>query len=185
MEITYIYELSKNGIPFYIGKTKNLKSREKDHKKFYGEDIIMTEIDSVNSFKKEDWKPLETFWITQYKFFGFDLNNVRSGGGGKWATIIDRKAYMKEYMTNYFPRYYQENKSKFKEQSQNWFKTEKGKEYQREYNKTYSKTDKAKEYRQEYSKTEKSQKYRQEYSKSEKNKEYRKSRYQMLKNNKI
>ena len=99
MEITYIYELSKNGIPFYIGKTKDLKDRENKHKKKHGNDIIMTEIDSVNSFDKKYWKPLETFWITQYKSFGFELINKNEGGGGQggWRTQEDKKRYMKEY----------------------------------------------------------------------------------------
>ncbi len=79
---TYIYELSKNGIPFYIGKTVKPKIREVEHKRDKGQNIVFTIIDEINSVKKEDWKPLEHFWIIQYQAFGFELKNKNTGGGG-------------------------------------------------------------------------------------------------------
>lgn len=63
----------------YIGKTKN--SREINHSKTYGSQIIYTYIDEVNSLKYKDWEPLETFWIEYFKFLGFILMNVRKSGG--------------------------------------------------------------------------------------------------------
>jgi hypothetical protein len=83
MNITKIY-LVENcfGISnkVYIGKTKN--SREKAHKRKFGEQIKYTYIDSINSLEYKDWKPLETYWINQFKAWGFDVLNENEGGGG-------------------------------------------------------------------------------------------------------
>ena len=83
MNITRIYLVTNcYGDPnkVYIGKTKN-SSRENDHKRKYGKDIIYTYIDEVESLKKEDWEPLETFWIQYFKYLGFDIQNIRMKGG--------------------------------------------------------------------------------------------------------
>lgn len=64
----------------YIGKTKN--SREADHKRIYGSQIIYTYIDEVNSLKYEDWEPIESYWIEQFKQWEFDVLNENKGGGG-------------------------------------------------------------------------------------------------------
>jgi hypothetical protein len=88
-EITKIYlvtncfgDLNK----VYIGKEKTNKnkydSRERDHKKTFGEDIIFTYIDEVKSLESKDWKPLECFWIEYFRQLGFDLQNKNGGGGG-------------------------------------------------------------------------------------------------------
>ena len=75
----FIYYLEKNTLPFYIGKTKNSKSREADWKREYGEDIKFYIIDEVNI---EEWKQWECYWIEQFKVWGFDLINQNKGGGG-------------------------------------------------------------------------------------------------------
>ena len=64
----------------YIGKTKN--SRYCNHLKTYGPNIIYTIIDEIDSLDKEDWKPLEVYWISQFKIWGFDVLNKNNGGGG-------------------------------------------------------------------------------------------------------
>lgn len=64
----------------YIGKTIN--SREKTHKKKFGDKIIYTYIDEINSLESKDWKPLECYWIEQFKVWGFELMNKNKGGGG-------------------------------------------------------------------------------------------------------
>ena len=83
MEITKIY-LVENcyGDPnkVYIGKTKY--SRKSIHKKTFGEDIIYTYIDEIEGWKKEKWKYLETYWIHQFKQWGFEVMNENEGGGG-------------------------------------------------------------------------------------------------------
>jgi hypothetical protein len=82
MEITKIY-LVENcyGDPnkVYIGKTIN--SRKSNHIRTYGDNIIYNEIDCVYSINYKDWEPLETFWIEQFKCWGFELMNIRQKGG--------------------------------------------------------------------------------------------------------
>jgi hypothetical protein len=64
----------------YIGETKN--NREKDHKRKFGSQIEYSEIDEINSLDKKDWKPLETYWINQFRAWGFEVLNKNEGGGG-------------------------------------------------------------------------------------------------------
>ena len=64
----------------YIGKTIN--SRESNHKKTYGEQIQYTYIDEINSLDRKDWEPLETYWIEQFRAWGFIIVNKRKKGGG-------------------------------------------------------------------------------------------------------
>lgn len=63
----------------YIGKTIN--SRESNHEKTYGNYIKYTFIDEINSFFRKDWEPLETYWIEQFKAWGFEIVNKRKKGG--------------------------------------------------------------------------------------------------------
>jgi hypothetical protein len=83
MELTKIYLVSNidnNPFKVYIGKTKN--SRELDHKRTFGNQIIYSYIDEVDSFYREDWKSLESYWIEQFKQWGFNIQNKNKGGGG-------------------------------------------------------------------------------------------------------
>lgn len=64
----------------YIGKTIN--SRYQNHKKTYGNDIEYNVIDEIESLNRKDWSKLETFWMEQFKQWGFDLINKRHKGGG-------------------------------------------------------------------------------------------------------
>jgi len=83
MEITKIYLIENCfGDPnkVYIGKTKY--SRKSIHKKTFGEDIIYTYIDEIEGWGKEKWKYLETYWIHQFKQWGFEVMNENEGGGG-------------------------------------------------------------------------------------------------------
>jgi len=63
----------------YVGKTKNC--RFKDHQEKYGECIEYTYIDEVNSLSYNDWEPLETYWIEQFRQWGFEVLNKRKKGG--------------------------------------------------------------------------------------------------------
>jgi hypothetical protein len=82
MSITKIY-LVENcfGDPnkVYIGKTKNC--RELPHKITYGEKIIYNYIDEVNSLDYKDWEPLESYWIEQFRQWGFEVMNYNKKGG--------------------------------------------------------------------------------------------------------
>ena len=64
----------------YIGKTKNA-SREANHKRYFGSQITFDYIDEVNSLKRECWEPLETYWIEQFRQWGFEVVNKRKKGG--------------------------------------------------------------------------------------------------------
>lgn len=80
---TYIYlitNLQDNKI--YVGKTTRLTQREYTHRRNLGSQIEFTVIDEIDSIHKKDWKPLECFWISQFKVWGFDLANKNEGGGG-------------------------------------------------------------------------------------------------------
>ncbi len=63
----------------YIGKTKG--NRERDHIHTYGNNITYVYIDEINSLDREDWEPLETYWIEQFKAWGFNIINKRKKGG--------------------------------------------------------------------------------------------------------
>lgn len=63
----------------YIGKTKN--TRKGPHMKTYGSQIIYSYIDEVDSLKRQDWEPLETYWIEQFRQWGFEVVNKRKKGG--------------------------------------------------------------------------------------------------------
>jgi len=83
--ITYIYFLHKGDeIPFYVGKTtlKNKSQRITDHRNKFGSDTCFEILEEINSLDKEDWKPLECYWISQLKCWGFKLENQNGGGGG-------------------------------------------------------------------------------------------------------
>jgi hypothetical protein len=65
----------------YIGKTKNPDRRLIEHIQKYGSNIKFTVIDQINSLEYKDWEPLETYWIEQFKAWGFNVINKRKKGG--------------------------------------------------------------------------------------------------------
>lgn len=80
--MTYIYLVENcygDSNKVYIGKTIN--SRILPHKRKYGKNIIYTVIDYVNSLDHNDWKPLEAYWIEQFRQWGFELMNINKQGG--------------------------------------------------------------------------------------------------------
>lgn len=74
-----IYQLLKNGKPFYVGYSKNPIQRFSLHKYKYGTDIeIEILAETINSKKKE----VEQYWIEKIKQQGYKLKNKNKGGGG-------------------------------------------------------------------------------------------------------
>ena len=69
----------------YIGKTIN--SRKSNHKKTYGSEIKYTIIDEIESLDYKKYKYLESYWIEQFRQWGFNVLNKNNGGGGpsKWS----------------------------------------------------------------------------------------------------
>lgn len=85
MRSTYIYlitNIDNNPNRVYIGKTINLVSRKYDHIQTFGDQIQISAIDEVKSLESKDWKPLECYWIEQFKSWGFKTHNKNKGGGG-------------------------------------------------------------------------------------------------------
>ena len=98
INITYIYliENIENGTnKVYIGKTKNIDWRKEVHERTYGKQIKFTIIDQIESLFKYDWEPLETYWIEQFRQWGFEVVNKRKKGGsgpGYWTDEMKLKA---------------------------------------------------------------------------------------------
>lgn len=94
-EKVYIYTLNdKNGVPFYIGKTNNITYREYQHiweakqgfkyrkacwLRSHNYEFNIEVLDEV---LKIDWQFWESFWISQFKSWGFTLVNHTDGGEG-------------------------------------------------------------------------------------------------------
>jgi hypothetical protein len=90
--ITNIEESNKHKV--YIGKSCRLQKRNRDHRLRFGYQITITVIDEVHSTDRKDWKPLECFWIEQFRQWGFELINKNKGGGGPEYHSADTRARM-------------------------------------------------------------------------------------------
>jgi len=64
----------------YIGKTTT--TRKSVHKRKFGSQITYDYIDEISSVDRKDWVPLESYWIHQFRQWGFDVLNKNEGGGG-------------------------------------------------------------------------------------------------------
>jgi len=95
-----IYVLEKDNIPFYIGKCNNINVRYSQHKKTYGNDIIIKILELVES---KDWKNKEKYYISLYESKGFKLENKNKGGGGptKLNNISKQKIINSKLGNNY------------------------------------------------------------------------------------
>jgi hypothetical protein len=84
INITYIYlieGIDNSPYKVYIGKTKNPQTRKYLHRHKYG-NIKYSIIDQIESNNHDDWKPLESYWIYQFRAWGFNVINKNNGGGG-------------------------------------------------------------------------------------------------------
>lgn len=93
MNNVFIYYLHKgDNIPFYIGKTKNLQTRLREHKYTKGNCFIeVLEEVSIN-----EWIEKEKFYINKYKTLGYILLNQNDGGGGSIIGTIKHTEESKE-----------------------------------------------------------------------------------------
>jgi hypothetical protein len=92
INITFIYlieGIDNSPYKVYIGKTK--RNRKYAHVHTFGPDITYTIIDSIDSLDRKDWEPLETYWIQQFKAWGFEVLNKNNGGGGPITHSEDTK----------------------------------------------------------------------------------------------
>jgi hypothetical protein len=129
---TFIYELNRNNIPFYIGKTTDVKMRKQKHQYKKGKDVNLIVIDSVKGTDKSIWKPVEQLWISLYQGWGFNLTNKNDGGNG-------RKPTGKKLSRREIDKRYNEKHPEVKKRTIT-------KEYQREYWEKYKRSPKYQEY---------------------------------------
>jgi|LakMenE01Jun11ns_1017448.scaffolds.fasta_scaffold9678041_2 hypothetical protein len=122
-KITYIYELSKGGVPFYIGKTTVIKQRKNIHENTYGKSIGFNIIDNTSG-NKTQWKPLEIYWIEQYKQWGFNLANKNKGGSGSEGKLSQEE--VKQRHKEILKKAYQKNKQQHKDKVKTWFEKNPG-----------------------------------------------------------
>jgi hypothetical protein len=81
---TYIYlitHIDNDPYKVYIGKTINIHSRKLKHYKSFGKNILFNIIDESLSLRKY-WEPLESYWIEQFKQWGFDVINKNKKAAG-------------------------------------------------------------------------------------------------------
>ena len=78
MQTRFIYILTNEGIPTYVGKTKNIKGRAYKHKKNFPNDIL----EPIDEVPVTEWKFWESHYISLYKSWGFNIRNKKSGGDG-------------------------------------------------------------------------------------------------------
>jgi len=81
----------------YIGKTINVINREYNHKIRFGDQIQFSIIDETDM----DWKSLESYWIEQFKHWGFNILNKNRGGGGPEYRTEDEKSRISKSKTGY------------------------------------------------------------------------------------
>lgn len=82
----------------YIGKTTG--SRKAQHINTFGIEIVYTYIDEVYSLNRKDWKPIESYWIEQFRQWGFEVvNKNKKGGGGPEFRDEDFKRKMRKPKT--------------------------------------------------------------------------------------
>lgn len=77
-EKIYIYTLSRNNIPFYVGATTNIYNRKKSHKHYRSNESGYT-FDVIDITLDES---LEQYWVHQLQSWGFDLENRQLILGG-------------------------------------------------------------------------------------------------------
>jgi len=75
--MTTIYTLSENNVPFYVGKTMNLKKRTYQHKITYPYAVL----ECVDEVEDEKWRFWERYYISLFYSWGFVLRNIRKYAG--------------------------------------------------------------------------------------------------------
>lgn len=99
--MTLIYEIERNDIPIYIGKTiQNINSRFSSHK----DKRNNCRIHIIDEVDENEWRFWESFYIDLYKSWGFKLENKNNGGGGRgrgWISSKERNDKIKNSLKNH------------------------------------------------------------------------------------
>jgi hypothetical protein len=113
--MTKIYVLERNNIPFYIGKTiQEIKDRYYTH----GSRKTDSEIIEIDCVDDNDWRFWESWYIELYKSWGFELDNKNNGGGGRgpgWISTPERNNKIKLSMINHSQYYTKDVRNKISE----------------------------------------------------------------------
>ena len=103
MEFTHIYLIEncyEDSNKVYIGKTKNC--RYNNHKKKFGDKIKYTILEEIPSLSYNLWEPLESYWIEQFRQWGFEVMNKRKkGGSGPEYQTEETKQKIKQKTTGH------------------------------------------------------------------------------------
>lgn len=73
----FIYILTENSIPIYVGKTKHPKYRMSAHKKKYPNAVF----EIIDEVPTEEWKFWERHYISLYRSWNFQLKNKKLHAG--------------------------------------------------------------------------------------------------------
>ena len=99
---THIYvitNIDNNPNKVYIGKSNNPKVRKHKHNSRFGDNIDIQIIDTIEYKDKIEWIYWESYWIEQFKQWGFTLINKNSGGGGPQFHTEETKLKMKRTLS--------------------------------------------------------------------------------------
>jgi hypothetical protein len=98
MDRTNIYYLHYgDNVPIYVGKTVRIQGRMGAHRSKFGQNIILEVVDDVLT---SEWKFWESYWIEQFKQWGFKLKNKNNGGGGMTHFISSPERGLKISIAN-------------------------------------------------------------------------------------
>ncbi len=98
METRFIYILTRDNIPIYVGKTKNPKQRVFSHRLTKGDDINLEVIDEIPI---AEWKFWERHYISLYRSWGFKLLNKKlHAGNGSDIMSKETRQKMSKPRTN-------------------------------------------------------------------------------------
>jgi len=97
-KIYLITNITDNPYEVYIGKTKNPQKRERNHKDKYHTNI---KLDVIDECENKDWREIEKYWISQFKNWGFKLDNKNNGGGGADIMSEEHKSNIRKAKINH------------------------------------------------------------------------------------
>lgn len=156
MVVIYLF-LDEDGLPKYVGKSNNFKSRLKQHlnkdrfkyntyfyrwlnkciannKEFY--------VDILEECLQENWQEKEKYWIKHFRELGYSITNMTDGGDGNNNQIFSAETILKRKESNKGFKHTEEAKKRMSELA-------KGKVFSKETRKKLSDINKGRFYPEE------------------------------------